>query len=129
MDDKLIFFVDDEQMFLNLLEYTFKCKNGYNTKSFSSGEDCIANLYLNPDLVVIDFFLSTSDAMMTGMDVVRKIKETHPNTLMVFLSGNDDENVINESKREGVKRFIIKNNYFIDNLVECISELFSSSDG
>ena len=122
MDDKLLFFVDDEPMFINLMEYTFKCKSGCTVKTFSNGEDCVAHLHMMPDLVVVDFFLG-GDEQMTGMDLVRKIKEIKPDTFLIFLSGNDDETVINEAKAMGVEKYILKNGYFIDNLTECISKL------
>jgi len=127
MADKLIFFVDDEPMFINLLEYTFKCREGYTVKAFQSGEECIAHMYMNPDLVVVDFFLNSDDLRMTGMDVVKKIREINPATSLAFLSGNDDETVINEAKSVGVEKYILKNGYFIDNLIEHISILFPST--
>ena len=123
MADKLIFFVDDEPMFINLLEYTFKCRSGYSIKTFNSGEACIENMHMNPDLVVVDFFLYSGESQMTGLDVVKKIKGDNPSTLVVFLSGNEDDTVINEAKALGVEKYILKNGYFIDNLIECISEL------
>jgi len=127
MADKLIFFVDDEPMFINLMEYTFKCRSGYTVQAFNSGEDCIKHLYMNPDLVVVDFFLNGDDSQMTGMDLVKKIKEINPETLLVFLSGNDDDAVINEAKAIGVEKYILKNGYFIDNLIECVSNILPPS--
>ena len=127
MADKLIFFVDDELMFINLLEYTFKCRNGYSIKTFDSGEACIEHMHLKPDLVVVDFFLYSGESQMTGLDVVKKVKEINPDTIMVFLSGNEDDTVINEAKALGVERYILKNGYFIDNLIECISEVLPVS--
>ena len=120
MPDKLIFFVDDEPMFINLLEYTFKCKNGYVTMTFNNGEDCINNLSMNPDLVVVDFFLQGS---VTGLDVVKTIKMTHNHIPVVILSGNDNDEVISEAKAAGVEKYILKDGYFIDNLIECVSEI------
>jgi len=122
-DDKLIFFVDDEPMFINLMEYTFKCRSGCTVKTFNSGEACVEHMYMNPDLVVVDFFLSNSDDQMTGMELVQRIKKTNPSTFLIFLSGNDDDAVISEAKAIGVENYIIKNGYFIDNLTECISRL------
>jgi len=127
MADKLIFFVDDEPMFINLMEYTFKCRSGYSVKTFSNGEACIESMHLKPDLVVVDFFLNSGDSQMTGMDLVRKIKKINPATLLVFLSGNDDDAVINEAKTMGVERYILKDGYFIDNLIECVSKILPPS--
>jgi len=123
MADKLLFFVDDEPMFINLMEYTFKCRSGYSVKTFYSGEECMENMYLKPDLVVVDFFLSSGDSQMTGMDLVKRIKEINPATFLVFLTGNDDDAVINEAKNLGVEKYILKDGYFIDNLIECVSKL------
>ena len=122
MADKLIFFVDDEPMFINLMEYTFKCRSGYDVKTFGNSKDCLDHMYLNPDLVVVDFFLSGNDSM-TGIDLVKKIKEINPATLLIFLSGNDDNEVINEAKALGVEKYILKDGYFIDNLIECVSQI------
>ena len=122
MTDKLIFFVDDEPMFINLMEYTFKCRTGYTVQTFSSGTECLNNMHLNPDLVVVDFFLSANDSM-TGIDVAKKIKKTNPSTFLIFLSGNDDVAVINEAKAMGVEKYILKDGYFIDNLIECVTTL------
>ena len=125
MTDKLIFFIDDEPMFINLLEYTFSCKSGYSVRTFQSGEECIENMHLKPDLVVVDFFLNTGN--MTGMDVAKKIKEINPVTIVAFLSGNDDHAVIDEAKSIGVDKYVLKDGYFIDNLMEYITNLFPST--
>ena len=122
MADKLIFFVDDEPMFINLMEYTFKCRSGYAVQTFNRGDECLKHMSLNPDLVVVDFFLDGADSM-TGMDLAKKIKEINPATLLIFLSGNDDDEVINEAKALGVEQYIIKDGYFIDNLIECVSKI------
>jgi len=122
MTDKLIFFVDDEPMFINLMEYTFKCKSGYDVRTFSNGSECLENMHLNPDLVVVDFYLNCQDGL-TGLDVIKKIKETRPETLLVFLSGNDDTAVISEAKAIGIEQYILKDGYFIDNLSECVSRI------
>ena len=123
MPDKLIFFVDDEPMFINLLEYTFKCRNGYVTKTFSNGEECVEHLSMKPDLVVVDFFLQGNGLQMTGLDVVRTVKKSYPDLPVVILSGNDDDQIIAESKAAGVEKYIIKDGYFIDNLIECVSTI------
>ena len=41
------------------MEYTFKCREGFEVKSYFSGEDCIKNLKLNPELIVLDYYLGS----------------------------------------------------------------------
>ena len=45
MKTKLVFFVDDDKMIINLLEYTFKSRQGIEVKTFFSGEECLENKY------------------------------------------------------------------------------------
>lgn len=123
MAEKLIFFVDDEPMFINLLEYTFKCRNGYTVQTFSNGEDCLAHLSKNPDLVVIDYFLHSNESQMTGLDLVKSIKAAKTNTPVIILSGNDSVQVMHEAKALGVYKYILKDGYFIDNLIESVSQV------
>ncbi|MDR0835117.1 MAG: response regulator [Tannerella sp.] len=120
MDERLIFFVDDEPMFINLLEYTFKCKDGFVTKSFNKGEDCIAQLNLNPALLVVDFFLEVN--RMSGLEVVKAVKAWNPAVPVIMLSGNSDADAIADAKSVGVVDYIIKDGYFIDKLVECVDQ-------
>ena len=127
MNEKLIFFVDDEPMFINLLEYTFSCRSGYSVRTFQSGEKCIENMHLKPDLVVVDFYLNSGDLQLTGMDVAKKIKEINPATIVAFLSGNDDQSVIDEARSVGVDKYVLKDGFFIDNLVTYITNLFPAS--
>ena len=125
MAEKLIFFVDDEPMFINLMEYTFKCKSGYRIRTFNSGEECIKCMDMNPDLVIVDFFLQGADSQMNGLDVLKKVKKINPNTPVVILSGNDDETTINETKAAGAKNYILKDGYFINNLIDCVSAILN----
>jgi len=55
---KTIFFVDDDKMILNLLEYTFQSRQDYKVISFQTGEDCLKNLEQEPQLIVLDHILS-----------------------------------------------------------------------
>ena len=57
MPNKLVFFVDDDKLILNLLEYTFKSRDGIQVKTFFSGEECLDHIQLKPDLVVVDLSL------------------------------------------------------------------------
>ncbi|MDR3093424.1 MAG: response regulator [Bacteroidales bacterium] len=125
MNEKLIFFVDDEPMFINLLEYTFKCKDGFATKAFHKGEDCIAQLNLNPSLVVVDLFLEVN--LMSGLEVVKAVKAWNVDIPVIMLSGNSDADMIAEAKSLGVVDYIIKDGYFIDKLVECVAKTLSVS--
>ncbi len=125
MSKKLIFFVDDDRMMLNLMEYTFKCKDGYEVKSYFSGEECIENLNLKPSLIVLDYILGEDDSkVMSGLDTLKKITEQNRNIPVIILSREKNENLIKKFIDYGAKRYVIKDDFFIDTLIETIDDHF-----
>ncbi len=123
---KLIFFVDDDKMMLNLMEYTFKCREGFEVKSYFSGEDCIANINLNPDLIVLDYYMgSHEDNSLSGLDTLKKIREAGKNTAVIILSREKSEDTIAEFMKYGAQKYVVKDDYFIDTLIETIEDHFA----
>ena len=128
MSKKLIFFVDDDRMMLNLMEYTFKYKDGYDVKSYFSGEECIENLKLNPNLIVLDYILGEDDSeVMSGLDTLKKITEQNNKIPVIVLSREKNETLIKKFLDYGAKRYVIKDDFFIDTLIETIDEHFSNN--
>ncbi len=124
--NKLIFFVDDDKMMLNLMEYTFKCREGYEVKSFFSGEECIKNLFLDPKLIVLDYYMGGSDgSSLSGLDTLKKIRESGLNITVIILSREKSQDTIEEFLKFGAKKYVIKDDYFIDTLIDTIEKHFA----
>lgn len=122
--NKLIFFVDDDKMMLNLMEYTFKCREGFDVKSYLSGEDCIKNLDLNPNLIVLDYYMGSNEDSLTGLDTLKRIREAGKKTPVIILSREKSEDTINEFMKYGAKKYVVKDDYFIDTLIDTIEKHF-----
>ena len=120
MESKLVFFVDDDKMILNLLEYTFKSRSGIEVKTFFSGEECLENLHLKPDLVVLDHLFPDDTGQLSGLDVIKKMRQADEKVAIIVLSSQQDENLIPEFLKSGAKQYISKDDYFIDALIESI---------
>ncbi len=117
----LIFFVDDDKLILNLMEYIFQSKNGYRVKTFPSCEECIKNLHLKPDLIILDYNFSTeNNSNMNGVDFMRALKSRINKIPVIVLSGNSDNIVTKEFYSLGAKDVIAKDDYFIDTLESAI---------
>jgi len=123
MDSKLIFFVDDDRVINNLMEYTFKSRGNYDVLTFKSGEECLDNLDKNPDLIVLDFhFNKTASARLNGLDTLKKIVSHDKKIPVIMLTSQDDEDIVEELIDNGAKRYIAKDAYFIDELMVAIDE-------
>lgn len=109
------------------MEYTFKCREGFEVRSYFSGEDCIKNLDQNPELIVLDYYMGGEDeGAMTGLDTLKKINELKASIPVIILSREKDTETINEFIKEGAMKYVIKDNYFIDTLIETIEAHFLS---
>ena len=125
MKNKLIFFVDDDKMMLDLMEYTFKCRDGFEVKSFYSGEDCIENLDLNPNVIVLDYYLGEGDSdTMSGLETLKKINSLNGTIPVIILSREKSQQLIDEFIFFGAKKYVIKDDFFIDTLIETIENHF-----
>jgi DNA-binding NarL/FixJ family response regulator len=125
MENKLIFFVDDDKMMLNLMEYTFKCREGFDVKSFFSGEECLDNLGLEPSLIVLDYYLGEGESTaMSGLDTLKKINQQNKNIPVVILSREKDKDLIDRFMQYGAMQYVIKDDFFINTLIETVENYF-----
>ena len=119
---KLIFIVDDDKIILHLMEYVLQGKNGYNINSFLSGEECLQNMHLNPDLVVLDYILNTFDKQaMDGIETLIKLKENNRDLPVIILSGYTDDQTREEMMKNGATKVLRKDDWFVDRLEEHIA--------
>ena len=122
---KLVFFVDDDKMMLNLLEYTLKNRQECDVETFQSGEACLDNLSMNPDLIILDHvFKSTEMDPLNGLQTLKKIRRVRKDIPVVILSSQDDQDLLDEFMASGATRYIPKNDYFIDVLMDTIDREF-----
>lgn len=121
---KLIFFIDDDKMILNLLEYTFQSRQDYNVICYKTGEECLKNLHQNPNLIVLDHILaSTNGNRLNGLDTLKAVRKINKDVPVVILTGQGDETLLTEFMDEGANRYLTKDDFFIDSLIETIGEV------
>ncbi len=107
---KRIFIVDDDPTHNDMLKAYLLDKFNVEVMAFTSGEDAIRNLHLNPEFVILDFYLDRSDsAAMNGIDVLKRIKETNPECFVLMLSGQDKIDVAVETMKYGAFDYVVKN--------------------
>jgi two-component system, OmpR family, response regulator len=85
-----LFLVDDDALFLKSLELEFLAYTGFSITSFATGELCVEQLGLNPDVIILDYFLDGIDkTAMNGIAALDKIKLLRPDVPVIMLSSQD----------------------------------------
>lgn len=121
---RLIFFVDDDKMILNLLEYTFQSRHDYNVVTYKTGEECLANLHKKPSLIVLDHVLNgPGEELLNGLDTLKEIRKVDNDVPVVILTGQGDDALLSEFMEHGASRYLTKDDFFIDSLIEAIREM------
>lgn len=102
----LIYFVDDDLIYLKVVSHDLE-KQGYkNVRSFSNAKDIIeAVKEKKPDISLLDYHLG---GKTTGIDVLKRIKQISPETQNIFLTASDDINVAIETMKSGAYDYVIK---------------------
>ncbi|HET6244315.1 MAG: response regulator [Bacteroidetes bacterium] len=106
-----IFFVDDDLIYLKMLENNLKHSRHYssNIHTFTSGEECLKNMNIKPDVVVLDYFLNgTNPKAINGIQTMQEIKKLSPETKVVILSGQDKIDIAVTSVKEGAFDYVSK---------------------
>lgn len=96
---------------------------GFDTvHHFLNGVDCLNNLNLNPEIVLLDHQMHH----ITGFEILKKIKRFNPNIAVIMVSGQEDMDTALDALRYGAFDYIIKNNKEtskIEKALEKISKL------
>jgi two-component system, OmpR family, response regulator len=100
-----IFVVEDDILYLNLINKELEKMDYSNVKSFNTGKEAIQNLDSKPDVALLDYFLEKD---FTGMDILKKIKQRFPDTQVIFLTASDDVNIAVDTMRNGAYDYIVK---------------------
>jgi two-component system, NtrC family, response regulator AtoC len=111
-----IFVVEDDPIFSKVLKFKLAEEGNFEVTMFSSGEEFLNNLYLNPDIVTLDYTLPG----ITGIELLKRVVSYNNNITPIILSAQEDVKVVVQAYKNGAKDYIIKNENAIVELMNSI---------
>lgn len=117
----LIFIIEDSIVYKDLIVGHLKSNKFANLKIYDSGDACLKDIHLKPDLIVLDY----SSEIKTGLELMVQIQKEHPDTDFIFLSGQNDVEVAVRIMKIGAADYIVKNNDAPYKLVKSIEHLIN----
>jgi len=104
-----LFLVDDDVVYLKLLEIEFLQQTEYMVDTFSTGELCLEQLSDNPDMVILDYQLDgVEKTAMNGIQTLDKIKAFNPDIPVVMLSSQDKIEVAVDCMHHHALDYVVK---------------------
>jgi len=101
--------VDDDAVFLKLLEIQFLEHGDFKSKPIQPDELCIENLSHNPDLVILDYLLDgVVRDVMNGIETLDKIKLYNAEIPVIMLSAQDKIDVAINCMHHAAFDYVVK---------------------
>ena len=124
MSSKKIFVVDDEEMFAMMVSDHLQKNPDYDISVFHTGEEAIAELHQEPDVVILDYQLNTvvPDAQ-DGVHILQAIKKIDKDTAVIMLSSQDNYNKALQTIIKGALEYVVKDDNAFVRIDKILSEL------
>ncbi|MBC7888859.1 MAG: response regulator [Ferruginibacter sp.] len=104
-----IFLVDDDALYLKLLEKDLSEKPDYLISTFATGERCLESLSEKPDIIVLDYFLNGIEKdVLNGLETLSMIKSEYPGIPVIMLSSQDKIEVAVNCMKLQAFEYIVK---------------------
>lgn len=116
-DPVKIFVVEDDPAYTKFLKYVLELNPDYEVQFFTSGKDCLANLYKNPAVITLDYSLPD----MPGEKVLSQIRSHDPNMSVIIVSAQEKIHTAVELLKLGAYDYISKDHETKERLLNSIN--------
>ncbi|MEI6456017.1 MAG: response regulator [bacterium] len=116
-----ILLVEDDHFYATMLLELLR-QNGYgNVKHFDNGLECLVQVYEDkvPDVVIMDHQLG----LVSGTEVLQKIRAYKPGLKVIFMSGQKDVKVAVQSIKQGARDYIRKDEKAFEKLLKVLKDI------
>jgi DNA-binding NtrC family response regulator len=115
-----VFLVDNDLITLNKYRQGLEDSDYKDIHLFLNGVICINNLHLKPYIIFLNHPIDES----SGFDVLKKIKQHHPNIYVVIMSNQEDVNLAVDVLRNGAFDYIVKGDNEVSKMSHVIERIF-----
>ena len=118
----LKFFIVDDDPFYRMLYNQHLLNMGFkNSILMENGDECLNRLYMDPDVIFLDYNMPPSN----GLEILQKIKMTHPNIYILLISGQKDIQVAVNALKHGAADYIIKGEEDLDMISSVLNKIMT----
>ena len=120
-----LFLVDDDELYLKLLEIEFMENADILVETYATGELCLKNLSYNPDVIILDYHLDgIEQGAINGIETLDRIKEFNSEIPVIMLSSQDKIDVAVICMHHKAADYIVKSETAFIRLQKTITTIF-----
>ncbi len=126
--DKLVFIIDDDQVYLNFMVNHFRQMKGYVVEIYPGGDEALKHLESKkPFMIILDHHLE--DSKKDGIYFLKKIKKMKSTVPAIYITSSNSDEVRKEAIKSGAKSVIVKSESFLVQLRTAIDEINTPKRG
>jgi DNA-binding NtrC family response regulator len=122
-DPVKIFVVEDDPAYSKFLKYVLGLNPDYEVEFYTTGKDCVANLYKNPAIITLDYSLPDG----AGEKVLGQIRSHDPNINVIIVSAQEKIHTAVELLKSGAYDYISKDHETKERLLNSINNARNKS--
>ena len=119
MEPLKIFIIEDDQIYGKILQHHLSKNPDNEVIWYKTGKECLDNLYLNPDVISLDYMLPD----ISGKECYAKITKQNPDIPVIMVSGQQDVQIAIELLKDGVYDYFVKNQDTRDRLWNAVNKI------
>lgn len=114
-----IFILEDDTWYGSMLQHYLSLNPDYDVTRFESSREFFDRLHEKPDVVTLDYSMPDMD----GSEVLKKIREVHPDIQVIIISGQEDVGTAINLLKNGAFDYIVKDDDTKDRIWNTILHL------
>lgn len=119
-----ILIAEDDKWYSELLKYHLSLNDEYVVECVDTGKALLKAMAGNPSVVTLDYSLPDCN----GADLLKKIKQSHPNTEVIIVSGQEDVGTAINLLKEGAYDYIVKDDDTKQRIWNAVMNIRSNSN-
>jgi Response regulator containing CheY-like receiver, AAA-type ATPase, and DNA-binding domains len=116
-----LFIVDDDRFCATVYEQFLTNQHYEDITSFSSGEECLDELYQKPDIIFLDHNMEE----LNGFEVLKKIKRYDPNIYVVMVSAQEKIDTAVNALKYGAFDYLVKDADVCEKMTQTIEKIIN----
>jgi len=124
--DKLVFIIDDDPIYLKTMQNHFRLLGGFQTESYTNGDEALANLSKDPFLIILDHHLQ--DPAKNGIYYLNEIRKKKQKTPILYMTSDNNPALLEKVNAAGGNKLIIKDSAFLVYLRTALDEILQKTE-
>jgi DNA-binding response OmpR family regulator len=120
----IIFLIEDSELYSLMLDHEFRNLSQFRMYTYTTAEEAIKDLYLDPDIIILDYYLPG----MNGLDALKKIKSYKKEVPVIVLSSQDDVQVALDVIDAGAHDYMIKKIFSVNKLYDITNKIMGEKN-